>query len=104
MKKDTVKIWTATRNSKAGFMVSEETVIMAADRNNFFAASKDGVIASGQSIVLNTTSENIRNGGAFVKMNDFTQLIPTTLVTPMPSQIPYPPLSACHPISPYPFR
>ena len=90
--KGNVRIWTATSTSQAGFMAMEEKAIMAADRSNFVATTKNGTIISGKSIVLNTTSENIRNGGLFVKMNDMVQMIPTTLVTPMPSQVPYPPL------------
>jgi len=91
--KANVKIWTATKDSQAGFMVAEEKAYMVANRNNFVATSKNGTIITGKSIVLNVTSENIRNGGLFVKMNDFVQMIPTTLVTPMPGQIPFPPLA-----------
>ena len=91
--KSTVKIWTATRDSQAGFMVMENKALMVADRNNFVATTKNGTIITGKSIVLNTASENIRNGGLFVKMNDLVQMVPTTLVTPMPGQVPFPPLA-----------
>ena len=90
--KEKVKIWTAVRDAQAGFMVTEKKAAMIADRNNYMSVSKNGSLISGKSITLNTTSENIRNGGIFVKMNDITQMIPTTLVTPMPGQIPFPPL------------
>lgn len=90
--KKKVKIWTAARDSSAGFMITENKAFMVADRANHFVASPNGAIITGKSVVLNTTSENIRNGGLFVKMNDLTQMVPTTLVTPMPGQIPFPPL------------
>lgn len=90
--KKNIKIWTATSKSSAGFMVTEKKALMIADRQNYVAATPNGTVITGKSIVLNTSSENIRNGGLFVKMNDFTQMIPTTLTTPMPGQIPFPPL------------
>lgn len=90
--KNKVKIWTASENTAAGFMVTENKAYMIADRSNHFVASPNGAIITGKSIVFNTTSENIRAGGFFIKMNDIVQMIPTTLVTPMPSQVPFPPL------------
>lgn len=90
--KKNIKIWTATPDSQAGVMVTENKAFLIADRNNYVVATPNGTIISGKSVVLNTTSENIRGGGIFVKMNDFVQMIPQTLVTPMPNQIPFPPL------------
>ena len=87
-----VKIWTATRDSQAGFMVMENKAYMVADRNNFVGVTKNGTVIAGKSIVLNVTSENIRAGGLFVKQNDIVQMVPQTLVTPMGSQTPFPPL------------
>lgn len=91
--KATAKIWTASKDSQAGFMVMEDKAVMAADRNNFVSTTKNGTVITGKSIVLNTVSENIRNGGLFIKMNDLVQMVPTTLVTPMPAQVPFPPLA-----------
>lgn len=94
-----IKIWKATPGSKSGFMVTERAVLMIGSKGNFVAADKTGVSIQGKSISLQTTSENIRVGGLFVKMNDFIQMIPTTLVTPMPAQIPFPPLGLISSIS-----
>lgn len=87
-----IKIWKATPESKAGFMATERAAFLIGTKGNFVAADKNGVAIQGKSISLQTTSENIRVGGLFVKMNDFTQMVPTTVVTPMPSQVPFPPL------------
>jgi len=86
-----IKIWKATRNSNAGFMVTERSAFMIGTRNNFIVAADTGVSIAGKSISFNTTSENIRAGGLFVQMNDFVRMVPQTLVTPMPTQIPFPP-------------
>ena len=90
--KKKVKIWTAVKDAQAGVMVTEKEALLVADRNNYVAATPNGVVLAGKSIVRNVTSENIRQGGIFVKMNDLTQMVPTTLVTPMPGHIPFPPL------------
>jgi len=91
--KKNYKIWTATKDSQAGLMLTEKEAVLVANRSNFVAATPIGIALNGNSIAMNTTSENIKNGGIFNKMNDIVQLIPTTLVTPMPAQVPFPPLA-----------
>ena len=87
-----IKVWKATNKSNAGFMVTEKAAVMAGDKSNFIVASGGtGVAISGKSISFMTTSENQRHGGLFIKMNDLVQMVPKTIVTPMPSQIPFPP-------------
>jgi len=86
------KIWKASRDSEAGFMVTPEYAIMAGAKNAFIAVSKEGTHISGP-LSLITTGENIRTAGLFVGMNDFVKMIPSTMVTPIPSQIPVPPVA-----------
>jgi hypothetical protein len=86
------KIWTATNDSNAGVMVTPKASFLVGDKSNFYAASNTGVAIVGKSISLGTISENIRQGGLFVNMNDFVKMIPQTMVTPIPSEIPFPPL------------
>lgn len=86
-----VKVWRVSKESTAGMEVSENTAVMAGSRSNFVAAHQSGITIVGKSINFGVSSENQRHGGMFVKMNDFTQMIPTTLTTPMPGQIPWPP-------------
>jgi len=88
------KIWTASRSAKAGFMVTERSVLMAGDKTNFIAADNKGVyISGGGSVAFGTGRENLRTGGLFIGMNDFINLIPQTIVTPIPNEIPFPPIS-----------
>ena len=86
-----VRVWRVSKESKAGMEVTENAAIIAGDRNNFVAAHQSGVTLMGKSINFGCSSENQRHGGFFVRMNDFVQMVPTTLVTPMPAQIPWPP-------------
>lgn len=87
-----VKVWRASKTATAGFMTGENFAVMAGTKTNFVVASDTGVGISGKSISFMTTSENIRHGGLFILTNDFLRMIPQTLVTPMPSQVPYPPI------------
>jgi hypothetical protein len=88
----TVKVWTASKNAPAGFQVEEKAAYMIGSRSNFIAADGNGVSITGKSITLGTGAENVRRGGLFIGLNDFIKLIPTTIVTPMPEQIPFPPM------------
>lgn len=88
-----VKIWKATKHAAAGVMVDQKNAYLIGNSKNFVAASNAGVSIMGKSVTIGTTSENIRKGGLFVEMNDLVKMVPTTLVTPMPAQVPFPPLA-----------
>jgi hypothetical protein len=87
-----IKIWKATKEGIAGFMVTERAAYMVGSETGFIVANQIGVGIAGKSISFMTTSENIRQGGIFIQMNDFIRMIPQTLMTPVPSQVPFPPL------------
>lgn len=87
-----IRIWKVSKRSTAGVMITERSASLIGNKNNFVAADETGVSIIGSSINFGVLSENQRHGGFFVKMNDFVQMIPTTLVTPVPNQIPFPPL------------
>lgn len=86
------KIWKASKDALAGFMITNDVAIMAGNTSNFIAVGKAGVSVSGKSISFNVPSENERHGGLFVRMPDFTQMIPSNIITNVPQQIPAPPL------------
>jgi hypothetical protein len=86
------KIWKADTSSAAGFMVTPDYAVMAGSENAFFSASKEGCFISGP-LTLISTGDQVRTAGLFVGMNDFVKMIPSTIVTPIPSQIPFPPVA-----------
>lgn len=88
-----VKVWRVSKESKAAIEISENSALLAGSRSNFVAAHQAGVTIMGKSINFAVPSENQRHGGLFIRMNDFLQMIPTTIVTPVPNQIPYPPFA-----------
>lgn len=87
------KVWTATQDSESGFIVMPDKAVMVGNKKNFIAAHQDGVTIVANSIVFGTISENIRTGGLFLQMNDFIRMIPSSIVTPIPPQVPAPPLA-----------
>lgn len=87
-----VKIWRATKHAPAGVMVDQNVAALIGSQKNFVVAHNVGVTIAGKSTTILTPSENVRRGGFFVEMNDFVKLVPSTLVTPMPQQVPFPPL------------
>lgn len=87
-----IKIWKVSQDNESGFMVTPDSTVMAGNSKNFIVANENGVTISGPLSIM-TTSEQIRQGGLFVQMPDFIRMIPQTIVTPIPSQIPVPPVA-----------
>ena len=87
-----VKVWKASKDAVAGFMVKNGLAVMAGSPSNFIAIDKTGISLSGRGIAFNTVSENQRRGGFWILGNDFMRMLPSTIVTPQPMQIPMPPV------------
>lgn len=86
------KVWRATKASQAGMMVTPDSTFMIANQSNFLAVTQQGTIIAGP-VSFAITSEQIRYGGFFAGMPDFARMIPSTIVTPLPAQIPIPPVA-----------
>lgn len=87
----TSRVWKATRTAPAGMVITETSALMIGNENNLIAVDETGVTISGP-ISLVAEAHNIRRGGLFIGLNDFTDMIPSTIVTPLPKQIPFPPI------------
>lgn len=85
------RIWFAIDDGPA-VMVAPEGAFMIGSKHNMVGAHKNGLTFIGKSITMGATGEQIRQGGLFVNMNDFIRMIPSTIVTPIPPQIPFPPI------------
>lgn len=81
-----------SNNAKAGVELSESTAKLMGDENNFIAVDSDGIYLKGNLSFI-TDGTGIRRGGLFVQMPDMLRMIPSTIVTPIPPQIPIPPIS-----------
>ncbi len=92
VKPKTTKVWKATRDSSAGIVVSETGVTAIGNENNIINVNEQGITIMGN-ISLVTDARNIRRGGLFIGINDFMDMIPSTILTPLPKQIPSPPIT-----------
>jgi hypothetical protein len=77
-------------DSAAGVEVTDRNATLIADKDNFVAVDQSGVYIVGpQSWV--TTPENIRVAGLWTQNTAYRQMIPSTVVTPIPNLIVDPP-------------
>ena len=76
---------------QAALEIDESSVAMVANKSNFIVVDDRGITLRGPiSIVADAMS--IRNAGLFVGLSDFLNMIPSTIVSPIPKQIPFPPI------------
>src|SRR6185436_16490520 len=88
---DTTKVWKTSRTATSSIVINEESALVIGTKDNLVAVNEHGTTISGP-ISLATDAKSVRRGGLFVGLNDFTDMIPSTMVTPIPKQLPIPPL------------
>jgi len=84
------RIIRASKNADAALILTEKTAILAGNENSFVAVNKNGVSLKGN-VSLVTDGTGIRRGGLFIQMPDMIRMLPSTLITPFPPQVPVPP-------------
>jgi hypothetical protein len=89
--KRTPKIWRLTPESPAHIAVAEDEITMAANAKTFISVSSSGIIIRGNVSMANMGPGN-RVGGFWVKMIEPADMIPKTILTPIPTIFPYPPM------------
>lgn len=79
--------------SKASIYLEDNAVSIIGDSRHFVVCDDKGVTIKGP---VSFVSDSIgrRTAGLFVGINDFLEMIPQTLITPIPSKIPFPPVFA----------
>lgn len=89
----TARVFRTNPESKASIYLQDEAVSIIGDQRHFVTADNRGVTIKGPvSIIADATG--IRTGGLFVGLNDFLQMIPSTMWTPIPKHVPFPPVFA----------
>lgn len=86
------KIWKCGADSASGFMITPDSAIIAGTDENFIVVDSGGTNIAGP-VSFMTSSDQVRQGGLFVQLPDFVRMIPGTMVTPIPPQIPFPPVA-----------
>jgi len=90
MAADTTRVFKSSKTAKAGLLLEEDAATLIGDQRHFLNADSRGVTIRGP-MSLVCTSESIRRAGLFIGMNDYIEQLPSTIVSPLPKNIPYPP-------------
>jgi len=81
----------ASKSAQAAVVLESDAVKIMGTEDNFIAVDKTGVYIKGP-LSLVGDGPGIRRAGLFVQMPDLVRMMPSTLFTPFPSQIPLPPI------------
>ena len=79
--------------AKSSLYVQDNSIALIGDSRHFVVCDDRGVTIKGP-VSFISDSMGRRTAGLFVGINDFFEMIPQTIVTPIPSKIPFPPLFA----------
>jgi hypothetical protein len=79
--------------SKASVYLQDDSVSIIGDSRHFIVCDDKGVTIKGP-VSFVSDAMGRRQAGLFVGINDFLEMIPQTLITPIPSKIPFPPVFA----------
>jgi hypothetical protein len=91
MASTTSKVFRASKTARASLFLDESSAVLVGDDRHFVVADDRGVTIKGP-ISFVTDSMSVRRGALFVGLNDFLEMIPSTIITPIPKQIPFPPV------------
>lgn len=85
------KVFRASNQSNAAVEIAETHAALIGNKSNFFLANENGLFLKGPISII-ADAMGVRTGGLFVGINDFLHLIPSTIITPIPTKIPVPPI------------
>lgn len=92
MSDDTRRVFKATQDGKAGVEIANDFAVLVGDQRHFIVADDKGITLKGPVSII-SDAMGVRRGGLFVGLNDFLHMIPSTIISPIPTQIPFPPIS-----------
>lgn len=87
------RVFRTSSTSKASILLDENSVSLIGNKNNIVIADDRGITIKGPVSFVSDSTER-RTGGLFVGLGSFTDMIPSTMVTPLPRVIPAPPAFA----------
>lgn len=85
------RVFRATNESPSALSVDENAAYLVGSKTNFVVADDRGVTISGPMSFVSDSMQR-RSSGLFIGMTDFLQMIPSTIVTPIPHRLLMPPL------------
>ncbi len=81
----------ASKDAEAGITLSNKAAQIIGNANNFISVTENGIFLKGK-VSFITDGTGVRRGGLFVEMPDMTKMIPSTIISPLPSHLPIPPI------------
>lgn len=92
MAEERIKVWRASKNANAGITVRDNMVQIIGSNKSAIEVNGTGIGLVSKSVSFGLSSSNIRTGGMFNMGDEFTSMIPSTIVTLIPQRLPFPPL------------
>jgi len=87
----TARVFRSSKQAKASLLLKETSASLIGDEKNFVTCdAQAGVIIRGP-VSFITDAFHTRHAGLFTGVNDFLDMIPSTMVTPNPRKIINPP-------------
>lgn len=87
------RVFRTSPTAKASVLLQENATSIIGDSRHFITVDERGITLKGP-VSFVSDSLGRRTAGLFVGINDFMEMIPQTLFTPIPSKIPFPPVFA----------
>jgi hypothetical protein len=88
--KKRVKVWSLP-DSETSIRMDSDAVFIKANTKTFIAVDQNGITLRGN-MSNASMGPGQRTGGFWIQMPEFSNMIPKTLVTPIPQMIPMPPI------------
>lgn len=88
----TIRAWKATRDAESGVFINKDKALLVGDSKHFIATDRNGITMKGPQSDVSLSTER-RQGGLFLGLGEFSEMIPSTIVTPIPAKIPVPPIT-----------
>ena len=95
-----VSVWRLTDESKAGIHVTEEAVQIIGSRQSAIQVDETDIVLMANNISFGASSKQMKTGGFFTMGDEFSTMIPSTIVTLIPQRNPTPPFGFMQSIIP----
>lgn len=89
MDRENSKVWRSSKDAPSGMQVTDEFAAVIGDKQHFLLSNRQGTVIHGPFSVV-ADARNRRLGGLWTNIDDFLHMFPSTIVSPIPQQIPNP--------------
>lgn len=87
------RVFRVNKDSKSSIHLEDNSVSIVGTDKNFVLCNEMGTVIKGP-VSMISGSQQRRTGGLFIGLNDFFEMIPQSIFTPIPSKVPAPPIFA----------